>query len=95
MRRYRRENREKIAAHHKSYLQAWRKKHGTFKDKIRKIARYALERGRLIKGSCEVCQSPKVEMHHDSYRREHTLKVRWLCKIHHREVDVEQGRRKF
>lgn len=41
----------------------------------------AISVGALKKGSCEVCGDPKVDAHHEDYRK--PLKVRWLCRQHH------------
>jgi hypothetical protein len=45
--------------------------------------RNALVKGSLVRGVCEVCGVPKVEAHHEDYNK--PLKVRWLCRKHHRE----------
>jgi hypothetical protein len=41
----------------------------------------ALKNGSLIKGRCEVCNTDKVEAHHEDYRK--PLVVMWLCRKHH------------
>lgn len=53
------------------------------KEKARQALNYALSRGNIHKGLCEVCGSPKVHGHHDDYSK--PLAVRWLCHGHHRE----------
>lgn len=40
-----------------------------------------------IKQPCEVCGTP-AEAHHDDYSR--PLEVRWLCSVHHKEVESAQ-----
>lgn len=77
--------------YHNEYNRKWREKNGTTKDAIRKKVLWAIKRGKLIKSPCEFCKSMKVEAHHDDYRS--PLKVRWLCRKHHRQVDVAQGKR--
>ena len=54
------------------------------KAEARKIYRYALRHGKLVKGSCEICGSLEVDGHHEDYTR--PLDVRWLCKVHHLEA---------
>jgi len=55
------------------------------KYKARNTARNALASGKLIRQPCEVCGSPKSEIHHDEYSK--PLEVRWLCHMHHRELE--------
>jgi hypothetical protein len=43
-----------------------------------------IRRGKIVKGTCEVCQSVKVEAHHEDYTK--PLQVRWLCRTHHMEL---------
>jgi hypothetical protein len=48
----------------------------------------ALRSGKLVKGPCEVggdCAG-RIEAHHDDYAR--PLTVRWVCKRHHRGLDL-------
>jgi hypothetical protein len=42
----------------------------------------ALRQGRLVKGTCEVCGSAKVDGHHRDLDK--PLEVVWLCRKHHR-----------
>ncbi len=51
----------------------------------RNTARNALKSGKLVRQPCEVCEEPKTEMHHDNYSM--PLEVRWLCHLHHRELE--------
>ena len=45
----------------------------------------AINRGKLLKQSCEICDSSsRVEAHHESYYE--PLNVKWLCMKHHREL---------
>lgn len=46
-------------------------------------ARAAVRAGKLSKRPCEVCGSAEVDAHHDDYSI--PLKVRWLCRRHHRQ----------
>lgn len=71
----------------------WRKKNGIKKDIIRKKVIYALKRGDLKKLPCEVCGEILVEAHHSRYDR--PLSVNWLCRKHHRERDVLEGKTKY
>ncbi len=42
----------------------------------------AIQKGLLIRQTCEICSAKKVHAHHDDYN--YPLKVRWLCEIHHK-----------
>lgn len=44
-----------------------------------------IKRGKLIPQPCEVCGNPEVQSHHDDYSK--PLQVRWLCRVHHLELD--------
>jgi hypothetical protein len=46
--------------------------------------RAALRRGLLVRGVCEVCGSAKTDAHHPDHRQ--PLKVRWLCRRHHKAL---------
>lgn len=50
----------------------------------REMANVYQKRGKLKPRPCEICGDPKVEKHHEDYRK--PLEVNWLCKIHHRMV---------
>lgn len=55
-----------------------------FKENSRRMARYAIRKGYLIRQPCEVCSTEiDVQAHHDDYSK--PLDVRWLCRKHHRE----------
>jgi ribosome-binding protein aMBF1 (putative translation factor) len=43
--------------------------------------------GSLVQQPCEVCGRKKSEAHHDDYAK--PLDVKWLCRFHHRQRDVE------
>jgi hypothetical protein len=43
----------------------------------------AIRKGELVRLPCEVCGDLKSEAHHDDYAD--ALKVRWLCRKHHKE----------
>jgi hypothetical protein len=78
-REYRERNREKIAAYNRSWQEKNRDKrvaHG--------LVEYALLCGRLTRKPCEICGEARVDGHHEDYSR--PLEVRWLCKLHHRQV---------
>ena len=81
-------NREKV---HETKRQ-WREKSA---DKIaaHRKARYALRKGRLVKGACArveegACRG-RIEMHHEDY--EQPLDVTWLCSKHHGETRRRQS----
>lgn len=65
----------------------WRR--DTAKGRLQTLAGNTVRRmvfkGLLKRGPCEVCGSEPAHGHHDSYRREDWLKVRWLCQKHHAE----------
>ena len=50
--------------------------------------RSALKRGLIRRGPCEVCGSSDTEAHHGDYWQ--PLKVRWLCRLHHRQHHAQQ-----
>jgi len=50
----------------------------------------ARKRGELQRGTCEVCGAEKTDAHHDDYDK--PLDVRWLCRLHHRQVHAQQDR---
>lgn len=54
------------------------------KLKARAHASMALKRGQIHRKPCEVCGSPKSQMHHPDYSKH--LEVVWLCRPHHMEV---------
>ena len=53
------------------------------KLKAQALVRQAVRSGRLHRGRCEVCNSLRVDAHHDSY--DQPLVVRWLCRSHHQQ----------
>lgn len=55
---------------------------------IDSITRYAIRNGMLVRQSCEQC-GKKAEPHHDSYLPGDELKVRWLCRSHHKLWHVD------
>jgi hypothetical protein len=51
----------------------------------------ALRRGIISRRPCEVCGAEPAEAHHDDHTN--PLKVRWLCRLHHKaEHRVTKGR---
>lgn len=50
----------------------------------------ALRDGTLTRGRCEVCNSLRVEAHHDDYSAQ--LVVRWLCRLHHQQHHARERR---
>jgi len=57
------------------------------KARVHKLVRKALDSGDLITEPCEICNSLKVEAHHEDYSK--PLDVTWLCRTHHRERHME------
>ena len=45
------------------------------------LAKYAIQKGLLIRKPCEVCEEVKVDAHHPDYDK--PLDVMWLCRLHH------------
>ncbi len=82
-----RRTRQKVCSPcHATYMREWRKTHPmTEIQRRRDIARsyvsVYIKRGKLKRGSCEVCNSNYVEAHHDDYSK--PLDVRWFCREHH------------
>ena len=54
------------------------------KIKARELLRYNIRTGKIKRGICEICKSPKAEGHHPDYFK--PLEVRWLCSKHHRDL---------
>ena len=92
---YRQRNKLKLRKYKRKYNKTWRKENGYHneknsskrypeKDKARKILQYAIRRGIIVRGYCEVtgCKSKKSHGHHDDYSK--PLEVRWLCPLHHK-----------
>lgn len=46
----------------------------------------AIERGDLVRQTCEVCGEIKTEAHHEDYSK--PLEVRWLCTKHHGKTRI-------
>lgn len=70
---------QKAAESHKR----WAEKHPE-KTEAHKALGYAVRKGRVSKGPCEVCGESLVHGHHDDYSK--PLEVRWLCPKHHSKV---------
>ncbi len=78
---------------HAAHMRINRPKHKELSDEARKKANcraythVLIKRGKIIKGLCEVCNSSKVESHHEDYNNPRL--VRWFCRIHH--LDLHNG----
>jgi formylmethanofuran dehydrogenase subunit E len=60
----------------------WREKPETKQMmKAHGILNREIKKGNIIRGSCEVCDEPDANGHHDDYDK--PLEVRWLCDEHH------------
>lgn len=85
----------KIDEYYKSELgiEALRKKRKKLKQnypekiKARDAVNNAIKSGALVKLPCKICGSTKkIEAHHESYKEDKWLNVRWLCSNHHLEL---------
>jgi hypothetical protein len=62
-----------------THVPLWRKKRI-----IRSKTKQMVNKGEIKKENCEVCGSSESEIHHLDY--DNALDIKWLCKIHHREI---------
>ena len=53
--------------------------------------RRAIKSGDLVRQPCEVCGEKPAHGHHDDYAKQ--LDVRWLCRVHHRDLHTQCNRR--
>jgi hypothetical protein len=93
-REYKKKNAKKIRDYSREYNRKWRKENGYHNEanskkrypekvKARMAVRWAIEKGVIIRGNCEVCNKPNAQAHHEDYLK--PLEVRWLCSLHHKE----------
>jgi len=54
------------------------------KAEARKIYKYALKTGKLVREPCRVCGALEVDGHHEDYYK--PLEVVWLCRTHHAQA---------
>ena len=85
-RNYREKNRKKLRDYNKNYIKKRRAdknyvKKNSHKIASRKLTDYALEKGIIKRGKCEVCDKPNGQAHHENYLK--PLEIHWLCKSHH------------
>ena len=59
-----------------------------FKSEVRALVHNEIRRGNLIRQPCEDCDNPRTDAHHDDYDK--PLKVRWLCRKHHRQIHPDK-----
>jgi len=78
--RYYRNHREELLRKSKVRYKVNKHKYAAH-DRVRS----ALQKGLLVRQSCEVCKETKTDAHHDDYSK--PLDVRWLCQRHHRAVE--------
>lgn len=62
------------------------------RNMCRVCTREARGMGWLFQCPCEVCGTDEVDAHHEDYR--YPLRVRWLCKEHHRAEHKALDKRK-
>lgn len=60
------------------------------KIKAQRMVMRAIRSGKITKQSCEICQDPNTQAHHDDYTK--PLAVRWLCVRHHNDHHIEMRR---
>lgn len=91
-REYRKRRGESMRIYKREYNKAWRKKNGYRNEKkakkkfpekeyARRLLQIAVRKGRIIRGTCEVCGKSNGQGHHDDYMK--PLDVRWFCPLHH------------
>jgi len=57
------------------------------KEKARGLLAYAVKRGKVKRGNCEVCGKENAQGHHMDYSK--PLEVMWLCEKHHGKWHAE------
>lgn len=60
---------------------------------VRVVVKAAIQGGALVRRPCEACSDIKADAHHDDYR--YPLRVRWLCRTHHRRFHVAEAHAHF
>ncbi len=77
-RRWWQENPEKT----QRYLRQWAAGNPE-KKRAQGALQHAVRSGRIARGNCCVCLSPRVQGHHEDYTK--PLEVMWLCAQHHKD----------
>lgn len=81
--------RESYHRHRDRLVVEKREKHDARKNKARCQVTFAIAKGRLKRGQCEIgvdCRG-EIQAHHDDYDK--PLEVRWFCRRHHALLHVE------
>jgi len=93
---YRAKYAKEFRKYNRKYNKAWRKKYGydaeqrakkkfPRKERARVILRYAIKKGLMVRGKCQVCGKKNGQGHHENYNK--PLEVIWLCPLHHRQYE--------
>jgi hypothetical protein len=61
------------------------------KMNARSYVKVYIRRGKVKRGTCEVCGSADTQPHHEDYTQ--PLKVRWFCRQHHLEHEGKKERK--
>jgi hypothetical protein len=59
------------------------------KRRVRARIYISVKRGKTIRRPCELCGSLAEAHHYKGYDDKNTYAVRWLCRKHHRELEIK------